>query len=145
MKKKKKKTLRMSTHPIPIKQITTNPYQPRSNFNDENIAELAESIKNIGIVQPITVRKIEDNKFQLIAGERRLLAAQSAGLHEVPVVIIEADNLKSFELAQQNISKEFGVIQSGANKVASIQAEAAKSSKATSKAIQEQTNIKSSK
>ena len=61
---------------IPIKQITTNPYQPRSNFSDENITELANSIKNLGIVQPITVRKVGDNKFQLIAGERRLRASK---------------------------------------------------------------------
>ena len=58
---------------IPIKQISTNPYQPRSNFSDDNIHELSESIKNLGIVQPITVRKVEENKFQLIIIYKRCI------------------------------------------------------------------------
>ena len=68
---------------IPINQIATNPYQPRSNFSEENIGELAESIKNLGIVQPITVRKVDNDKFQLIAGERRLRASKKIGLKTI--------------------------------------------------------------
>ncbi len=92
---------------IPIKQITTNPYQPRSNFNDENIAELAESIKNIGIVQPITVRKIEDNKFQLIAGERRLRASKKIGLKTIPSFIKNSNDEEMLEIALvENIQRK---------------------------------------
>ena len=84
-----------------ITDLVRNKFQPRKNFDKENLEELTNSIKERGIIQPIVVRKSEDqdNKFELIAGERRWQAAQLAGLHEVPVVIIEADNLKSLELA----------------------------------------------
>ena len=86
---------------ISIASIVKNKYQPRKIFNNDDLEELTNSIKQRGLIQPIIVRKSEDNseKHEIVAGERRWLAAQNAGLHEVPVVIIEADNLKSLELA----------------------------------------------
>ena len=86
---------------ISISSIVRNKFQPRKNFNKEKMEELTNSIKERGIIQPIIVRKSSDqnNKFEIIAGERRWQAAQSAGLHEVPIVEIEADNLKSLEFA----------------------------------------------
>jgi len=84
-----------------ISEIISNKFQPRKIFNEENLLELTNSIKERGIIQPIIVRKsnTEKSKFEIIAGERRWLAAQKAGLHEVPVVITEADDLKSLEFA----------------------------------------------
>ena len=86
---------------ILISSIIRNKFQPRKNFDKEKMEELKNSIKERGIIQPIIVRKSSEqsDKFEIIAGERRLQAAQSAGLHEVPVVEIEADNLKSLEFA----------------------------------------------
>ena len=86
---------------ISISSIIPNKNQPRKLFEKYALEELTNSIKERGIIQPLIVRKSEDqdNKFEIIAGERRWQAAQSAGLHEVPVVVIEADNLKSLELA----------------------------------------------
>ena len=92
---------------IPIKQITTNPYQPRSNFSDENITELANSIKNLGIVQPITVRKVGDDKFQLIAGERRLRASKKIGLKAIPSFIKNSNDEEMLEIALvENIQRK---------------------------------------
>ncbi len=84
-----------------ISEIVPNKYQPRKNFDEENLKDLTNSIKERGILQPIIVRKSNDDKskFEIIAGERRWLAAQKAGLHQVPVVITEADDLKSLEFA----------------------------------------------
>ena len=81
--------------------LIPNKYQPRKNFDEENLEDLTNSIKERGIIQPIIVRqsKNETDKFEIIAGERRWLAAQRAGLHNVPVVITEADDLKSLEFA----------------------------------------------
>ena len=86
---------------ISVSSIVPNKYQPRKNFEKESLEELKSSIKERGIIQPLIVRKSEDHddKYELIAGERRWQAAKSAGLLEVPVVIIEADSLKSLELA----------------------------------------------
>ena len=86
---------------LSISELVKNKYQPRKNFNQKNLEELTNSIKERGIIQPIIVRKSVDQKFkyEIIAGERRWLAAQNAGLHEVPVVITEADDLKSLEFA----------------------------------------------
>jgi len=86
---------------ISISSIIRNKFQPRKNFDKEKMEELKNSIKERGIIQPIIVRKSleQSDKFEIIAGERRWQAAQSAGLHEVPVVEIEADNLKSLEFA----------------------------------------------
>ena len=84
-----------------VSDLVPNKYQPRKIFDEENLSELANSIKERGILQPIIVRKSSDDKskFEIIAGERRWLAAQKAGLHDVPVVITEADDLKSLEFA----------------------------------------------
>ena len=86
---------------ISISSIVRNKYQPRKNFEKESLEELTRSIKERGIIQPIIVRRSDDqeDKFEIITGERRWQAAQNAGLHEVPVVIIKADNLKSLEFA----------------------------------------------
>jgi len=86
---------------ISISSIVRNKYQPRKNFEKESLEELTRSIKERGIIQPIIVRKSDDqdSKFEIITGERRWQAAQNAGLHEVPVVVIKADNLKSLEFA----------------------------------------------
>ena len=86
---------------ISISSIIPNKNQPRKLFEKDALEDLTNSIKERGIIQPLIVRKSEDrdNKYELIAGERRWQAAQSAGFNEVPVVIIEADNLKSLELA----------------------------------------------
>ena len=93
--------IKTSKDKISISSIIPNKNQPRKLFEKEALEELKNSIKERGIIQPLIVRKSDDqdDKFELIAGERRWQAAQSAGLHEVPVVIIEADNLKSLELA----------------------------------------------
>ncbi len=86
---------------IPISSIVRNRYQPRKKFDKESLEELSGSIKERGIIQPIIVRRAEDqvSKYEIVAGERRWQAAQNAGLHEVPVIIIKADNLKSLEFA----------------------------------------------
>ena len=90
-----------SNNKIPISSIVPNRNQPRKLFEKESLNELTNSIKERGIIQPLIVRKSvdQDNMFELIAGERRWQAAQAAGIHEVPVLIIEADHLKSLELA----------------------------------------------
>ena len=74
---------------VPVEQISPNPYQPRKTFNDASLEELARSVREHGIIQPLVVTKIGDNKYRLIAGERRFRAAQKAGLTTVPVVIKE--------------------------------------------------------
>ncbi len=86
---------------LPISDLVPNKYQPRKNFDDDNLEDLTNSIKERGIIQPIIVRNSNHDKlkFEIIAGERRWLAAQRAGLHNVPVVITEADDLKSLEFA----------------------------------------------
>ena len=86
---------------LAVSDLIPNKYQPRKVFDDLNLEELTNSIKERGIIQPIIVRKSDEDKsrFEIIAGERRWLAAQRAGLHNVPVVIIEADDLKSLEFA----------------------------------------------
>ena len=81
-----------------ISDLTRNKYQPRKKFDEMSLNELSESIKSRGIIQPIIVRNSNGNtKYEIIAGERRWLAAQRAGLHEVPIVVIEADNKKALE------------------------------------------------
>ena len=86
---------------LSISDLIPNKYQPRKIFDENNLNELTSSIKERGILQPIIVRKSNDDKskFEIIAGERRWLAAQRAGLHKVPVVITEADDLKSLEFS----------------------------------------------
>ena len=86
---------------LSVSDLVPNKYQPRKIFNEDNLNDLTNSIKERGILQPIIVRKSNDDssKFEIIAGERRWIAAQRAGLHNVPVVITEADDLKSLEFA----------------------------------------------
>ena len=86
---------------LSVSDLVPNKYQPRKIFDEANLEELTNSIKERGMIQPIIVRKSNDDKmkFEIIAGERRWLAAQRAGLHDVPVVITEADDLKSLEFA----------------------------------------------
>ncbi len=86
---------------LPISDLVPNKYQPRKIFDEASLEDLTNSIKERGMIQPIIVRKsnIDKSKFEIIAGERRWLAAQKAGMHNVPVVITEADDLKSLEFA----------------------------------------------
>ena len=86
---------------LSVSDLVRNKLQPRKIFDQENLEELTSSIKERGVIQPIIVRNSQDhiNKYEIIAGERRWLAAQNAGLHEIPVVITEADDLKSLEFA----------------------------------------------
>jgi ParB family chromosome partitioning protein len=88
-----------SSEKIPIHFVYANPSQPRKNFNQELLNELSESIKEQGIIQPILVRKKSEDKFEIIAGERRWRAAQLAKIHEVPVIILNIDDKKSLEFA----------------------------------------------
>lgn len=92
---------------LPIAQIESCASQPRKYFDDEKLEELAESIREHGIIQPLTVRKLASGYYQIIAGERRWRAARLAGLREVPVSIIEADDRKAMELAMiENLQRE---------------------------------------
>jgi ParB family transcriptional regulator, chromosome partitioning protein len=84
---------------LEIDAIEINPFQPRSNFNEESLQELAVSIRELGVIQPITVRKLEFNKYQLISGERRLRASKIVGLQTVPAYIRIANDQESLEMA----------------------------------------------
>ena len=89
-----------TTNKLSIGDLYPNKFQPRKIFDEESLNDLQKSIKERGIIQPIIVRKSNENsKYEIIAGERRWLAAQKAGLHDVPVVVTEADDLKSLEFA----------------------------------------------
>ena len=93
--------IKATNNKVSISSIIPNRFQPRKNFEKQSLEDLTNSIRERGIIQPLVVRKSDDsdNKFELIAGERRWQAAQSAGLHEVPVIILNIDNLKSLEFA----------------------------------------------
>ena len=92
---------------LPISQVETCSSQPRQRFDDESLQELADSISQHGIIQPLTVRKLSSGYYQIIAGERRWRAARLAGLQEVPVIVIEADDRKAAELAMiENLQRE---------------------------------------
>jgi|TARA_B100000959_G_C14915077_1_gene596934 ParB family chromosome partitioning protein len=92
---------------IDINLITVNPYQPRSNFNEESLKELTTSINNIGIIQPITVKKIKKNSYQLISGERRLKACKNLGFKNIPAYIRTANDQESLEMALiENIHRQ---------------------------------------
>ena len=96
-----------SVNEIEIDKIEVNPYQPRTTFNEEALGELASSIKEIGVIQPITVRKISDDKFQLITGERRYRASKMAGIKKIPAFIRVADDQAMLEMALvENIQRE---------------------------------------
>ena len=92
---------------LKIGQIEANPMQPRTNFNEDGLTELAQSISEMGIIQPITVRKVSSNKYQLISGERRFRASQIAGLEEIPSYIRTANDQELLEMALvENIQRE---------------------------------------
>ena len=100
-------TIKSSVNEININEISVNPFQPRSNFNNTSLQELSISIKNIGIIQPITVRKIENNNYQLISGERRLRACKELGLKNIPAYVREANDQDSLEMALvENIHRQ---------------------------------------
>ncbi len=86
---------------LSLSEIVPNRYQPRKNFAEDSLIDLSNSIKERGVIQPIIVRKsnLDDSKYEIIAGERRWLAARKAGLHDIPVVVTEVDDLKSLEFA----------------------------------------------
>ena len=90
-----------TTNKLSLHEIVPSKYQPRKNFDEENLNDLTNSIKERGVIQPIIVRKSDEqkSKYEIIAGERRWLAAQKAGLHDIPVVVTEVDDLKSLEFA----------------------------------------------
>jgi len=95
------------THEIAISKIETNPFQPRIEFNQEKLHELAASIEQLGIIQPITVRKLQENKYQLISGERRFRASQLAGLNKIPAFVRIANDQEMLEMALvENIQRE---------------------------------------
>ena len=100
---------KVETNKISIKDLSRNKLQPRKKFIKENLEELTNSIREQGVIQPIVVRpdKTNDGKYEIIAGERRWLASQNAGLHEVPVVILDVDDVKSLEFAiVENVQRQ---------------------------------------
>ena len=102
-------TKKLGTNKVPINDLRRNKFQPRKNFSKENLEELVNSIKERGIIQPIVVRhdKSTEGKYEIIAGERRWLASQNAGLHEIPVVILDVDDNKSLEFAiVENVQRQ---------------------------------------
>ena len=104
---KKPATSRSNT--AAISDLSRNPYQPRQNFKEEKLEELANSIRKNGIIQPIAVRpsKSDSNKYEIVAGERRWLAAQRAGLHEIPITILDLSDVESLEVAiVENIQRD---------------------------------------
>ena len=106
---KEKITANNQSNLIAIADLTRNPYQPRQNFKEEKLEELANSIRKNGIIQPIAVRPSKSNsgKYEIIAGERRWLAAQRAGLHEIPVTVLDLSDVESLEVAiVENIQRD---------------------------------------
>ena len=106
---KEKKTSSNQSNMIAIADLTRNPYQPRQNFKEDKLEELANSIKKNGVIQPIAVRvcKSGSKKYEIVAGERRWLAAQRAGLHEIPVTILDLSDVESLEVAiVENIQRD---------------------------------------
>ena len=118
--KPKTKNIASNTKAL-IGDLTRNPYQPRQIFNEEKLEELANSIKKNGVIQPVAVRldKSNETKYQIVAGERRWLAAQRAGLHEIPIVILDIDDNESLEVAiVENIQRDDLNVIEEANKFA---------------------------
>ena len=106
---KKSESNQTQTNKIPIADLERNKYQPRTIFDEEKLSELSSSIKENGVIQPIAVRpnKYEPGKFEIVAGERRWMAAQRAGLNEVPVIVLNIDNQKSLEIAiVENVQRQ---------------------------------------
>ena len=105
----KEKTTTNQNNMVAIADLSRNPYQPRQSFKEEKLEELANSIKKNGIIQPIAVRpsKLNSKKYEIIAGERRWLAAQRAGLHEIPVTILDLSDAESLEVAiVENVQRD---------------------------------------
>ena len=106
---KKSASNRTEINKIPIADLQRNKYQPRTKFSEDKLNELSSSIKENGVIQPIAVRsnKYDPGKFEIVAGERRWLAAQKAGLNEVPVVVLDVDDQKSLEIAiVENVQRQ---------------------------------------
>ena len=100
---------KVETNKVSVKDLSRNQFQPRKYFNKEDLEDLTNSIKEQGVIQPIVVRpnKFDEGKYEIIAGERRWLASQNAGLHEVPVVILDVDDVKSLEFAiVENVQRQ---------------------------------------
>ena len=98
-----------STNKLSLSDIVPNPYQPRKDFDEDNLKDLTQSIKERGVIQPIIVRKSNsgNSKYEIIAGERRWQAARKAGLHDIPVVVTDVDDLKSLEFAiVENVQRQ---------------------------------------
>ena len=108
-KPEQKSSEKTALNNVSISDLARNPYQPRMNFSEEKLVELANSIKKNGIIQPIAVRlsKSGSQKYEIVAGERRWLAAQRAGLHEIPVTILDLSDVESLEVAiVENIQRD---------------------------------------
>ena len=106
---KKKEKIDHNRYKAGIGDLSPNKYQPRVHFNEEKLVELANSIRKNGIIQPIAVRedKVDPGRYEIVAGERRWLAAQKAGLHEVPIVILDLDDNEALEVAiVENIQRD---------------------------------------
>ena len=107
--REEKKPATSQSNTAAISDLSRNPYQPRQNFKEEKLEELANSIRKNGIIQPIAVRpsKSDSNKYEIVAGERRWLAAQRAGLHEIPITILDLSDVESLEVAiVENIQRD---------------------------------------
>ena len=107
--REEKKLSTSQSNTAAISDLSRNPYQPRQNFKEEKLEELANSIRKNGIIQPIAVRpsKSDSNKYEIVAGERRWLAAQRAGLHEIPITILDLSDVESLEVAiVENIQRD---------------------------------------
>lgn len=103
----KEYTAKIGVNRIPLDLIEINPFQPRAEFNEEKLNELRDSIQIHGVIQPITLRAIGKNKYQLISGERRLRASKLAGLTDIPAYVREADDQEMLEIALiENIQRE---------------------------------------
>ena len=108
-KPKSKPIIAAQSNSVSIGDLSRNPYQPRQNFSEEKLQELANSIQKNGVIQPIAVRpsKSVSGKYEIIAGERRWLAAQRAGLHEIPVIVLDLSDVESLEVAiVENIQRD---------------------------------------
>jgi ParB family chromosome partitioning protein len=107
--KDEKSPIKSAINRVLISDLSRNPYQPRETFNEDKLIELSNSIKKNGIIQPIAVRpkKTEPGKYEIIAGERRWLAAQKAGMHDIPVTVLELSDVESLEVAiVENIQRD---------------------------------------
>lgn len=92
---------------LPLENISTNPFQPRTHFNEDALKELSSSIKELGVIQPVTVRKMKGDKYQLVSGERRLRASKMAEISKIPAYVRLANDQESLEMALvENIQRQ---------------------------------------